>query len=56
MGYVLLDTLVSMAAALHLRTFEAGQSKIPLMRVVERRMANAYPVLQEKAEDILREG
>lgn len=56
MGYVLLDTLVSMAAALHLRTFEAGQSKIPLMRVVERRMANAYPVIQEKAEDILREG
>ncbi len=56
MGYVLLDTLVSMAAALHLRTFEAGQPKIPLMRVVERRMANAYPVIQEKAEDILREG
>ena len=56
MGYVLLDTLVSMAAALHLRTFEAGQSKIPLMRIVERRMANAYPVIQEKAEDILREG
>ena len=56
MGYVLLDTLVSMAAALHFRPFKAGQSKIPLMRVVERRMANAYPVIQEKAEDILREG
>ena len=56
MGYVLLDTVVSMAAALRLRTFEASQSRIPLMRFVERRMSRAYPVIQEKTEDILREG
>ena len=45
-----------MAAALRLRTFEASQSRIPLMRFVERRMSRAYPVIQEKTEDILREG
>ena len=56
MGYVLLDALVSLAAALHLRTSSTGQSRLVLIRFAEHRMAKAYPVIQEKTEEILREG
>lgn len=56
MGYVLLDALVSLAAALHLRTSSTEQSRLVLIRFAEHRMAKAYPVIQEKTEEILREG
>ena len=56
MGYVLLDALVSLAAALHFRTSSTGQSRFFLIRFAECRMAKVYPMIQEKTEEILREG
>lgn len=77
MGYIFLDSLISLVAALHLRNHEpftadriraglarhsgriSGKSyKIgaSLIGLVERRMERVYPVIQEKTEEIMREG
>lgn len=67
--YLLLDTALSLAAVLHLhksagkperqggrftaRLYRAGRA---LVRPAERRMAKAYPIIQEKAEEMLKAG
>lgn len=67
--YLLLDMAVSFAAVFHLRNFslEASQLDIPfadwsrrtsrpIIGYAERRIANVYPSIQEKADEILSEG
>lgn len=68
-GYVALDAALSLAAVLHLRKQPAktgrpaGRITLRLYHVasslinhVERRMTKAYPVFEERAEEILKEG
>ena len=68
-GYVALDSAVSLAAVFHLRRSKkkAGspdsslssklyKAALAIIRYVERRMAKAYPVIEERSEEILKEG
>ena len=70
-GYLALDFAVSLVAVLHLRhntgsvreghpanRFIAGISRasLSLIGFVERRMTRAYPVIEERTEEILKEG
>ena len=68
-AYVCLDSAVSLAAVFHLRRTGKGKrehsgtisSKLyraarTVIGYVERRMAKAYPVIEEKSEEILKEG
>lgn len=67
--YLLLDTVVSFAAAFHLRSFSlkalqadikfadwSRKTRIPIIGYAERRMAKVYPAIQEKADHILTKG
>ena len=68
-GYTALDAAVSIAAIFHLRSKKKGQgthtgilssrmyrAAAAFIGYVERRMAKAYPVIEEKSEEILKEG
>lgn len=68
-GYVALDAALSLAAVLHLRkqpaktgrpagriTLRLYHAASSLINHVERRMTKAYPVFEERAEEILKEG
>ena len=68
-GYMVLDAAVSLAAVLHMRRGRKGtpehtgrlssgifRAAISLISYVERRMAKAYPVIEEKSEEILKGG
>ena len=68
-GYVALDAMVSLAAVFHLRrgkkktgvpdnslSSKLYKAALAVIRYVERRMAKAYPVIEEKSEEILKEG
>ena len=68
-GYTALDAAVSIAALFHLRSKKKGQgthtgilssrmyrAAAAFIGYVERRMAKAYPVIEEKSEEILKEG
>ena len=68
-GYTALDATVSIAAIFHLRSKKKGQgthtgilssrmyrAAAAFIGYVERRMAKAYPVIEEKSEEILKEG
>lgn len=67
--YMALDAGVSLAAVFHLRrnrkttvnlkgesSSRIYQSAITIIGAVERRMAKAYPVIEEKSEEILKQG
>ena len=56
MGYVILDCFISLAAALHLGRQDNRPGRSSLLLAVERRMANVYPSLQEKTEELFKEG
>lgn len=69
-GFVVLDSAVSLAAVFHLRRSKNKKAGSPVrslssklykaalavIRYVERRMAKAYPVIEEKSEEILKKG
>lgn len=59
MGYIAVDCFISLAAALHLNRHgsRTGHSRLSsLLLAVERRMSNVYPSLQEKTEEIFKDG